>query len=127
VVRGIKEIAMARPRVRARLLSPRRVLLGVLGLCGGLVVAILHGGLTAVGHEIIQKSQIIQHEIEVIQREIDEWIRRLRPHQRAAMRSEELRRACDRRAMNVMPTEGLPGFIEKKGNCLKKVSDVNAL
>ena len=103
-----------------RFLSPRRILLGVLGLLGGLVVAILHGGLGAIGHEIVQKSQIIH--------EIEEWItKELHLDQRAAMGPEELERLCLKRAMNVMPTEGLPGFIERRGNCLKKVGDFNAL
>jgi hypothetical protein len=58
---------------------------------GGVTVAVVHGGLGEVGRTIVQRSQIIQHQIEVIQQEIDDWItRRWRSDRNALMQSDDL-------------------------------------
>jgi hypothetical protein len=108
--------------------SVRRVLLGVLGVIAGVAVTVLNGGLSAIGREIIEKSQIIQGEIDVLQHRIEDWMPRWRrPDYRAQMVPDELERFCTRWAMSAMPTEGLPGFIEKKGYCLGKTGAPHAL
>jgi hypothetical protein len=114
--------------MRRPFFSLKRVLWGVLGLVGAVAVALFHGGLGAVGHQIVEKSPVIQHEIEVIQHEIEEWIMKLlHTDESAAMRPEDLTRLCTERAMKVMPTKGLPGFIESKGYCLRNAGAFNAL
>ena len=119
---------MARHGRIRRFFSLRRILWGSLGLVGTAAVALFHGGLGAIGHHIVQKSQIIQHEIEVIQHEIEEWItKHWHSNQTAAIRPEDLARHCTKEAMKRMGTEGLPGFIESKGDCLKSAGDRNAL
>lgn len=119
---------MPRHRGTGGFFSVRRVMLGVLGVVAGVAVTILNGGLSAIGHEIIEKSQIIQSEIDLVQHKIEDWIpRRRRRDHRAAAGSAELERLCTKRAMNAMPTEGFPGFIEKKDYCLWKSGASHAL
>lgn len=117
-----------RPRSTGSFFSLRRVAFGVLGVLAGLAVTILNGGLNAIGREIIEKSQIIQGEIDFLQHEIEAWIPRWRrPDHSARMGPDELERLCIKRAMSAMPTEGFPGFIEKKGYCLGKAGASHAL
>ena len=107
--------------------SLRRTVIGALGVLAGLAAAVLNGGFSAVGREIILKSQVIQARIEVLQHGIEGWIaKRQGPDQKAAMRPQELDRLCIKRAMSVMGTEGFPGFIEKKRYCLRTTGDPHA-
>jgi hypothetical protein len=125
---ALEEIAMLRQRAAGSFFSVRRVLFGVLGVVAGLAVTVLNGGLSAIGHEIIDKSQIIQGEIDFLQHTIEQWMpRRRRLDHRAQMAPDELERLCIKRAMSAMPTEGFPGFIEKKGYCLGNVGASHAL
>ena len=60
-------------------------------LLGTALFTEFHGGLGEVGRTIVQRSQIIQHQIEVIQQEIDDWItRRWRSDRNALMQSDDL-------------------------------------
>lgn len=119
---------MARQRTIRRFLSLRRTVIGVLGVLAGLAVAVLNGGFSAVGREIILKSQVIQSGIEVVQHDIERWIAMQQgPNQTAPIRPDELEKLCTKRAMTVMPTEGFPGFIEKKRNCLRTAGDYHAI
>jgi len=55
------------------------------------VLALLHGGLAAIGHDIVQRSQVVQREIEVIQHKIEDWItKRLHSDEKAAVEVEDL-------------------------------------
>lgn len=113
------ESEMPRPRATRRVLSARRVVFGVLGIVAGIGVTVLNGGLNAIGREIIQKSQPIQREINYLQHKIEGFI----PKQQrgATIGPEDLERLCIKQAMSAMPTEGFPGFIEKKGHCLGRI------
>jgi len=119
---------VTRHRDRRGVLSPKRILWGAVAVVGGVVIAVLHGGFSEIGHVIVQKSQIIQHQIQVIQQEIENWItKRLHSDQSASMGPDDLAKQCMEQAIKMMPTEGLPGFLESKARCLKKAGDPHVL
>jgi len=127
-VRSTNEAVMTKNRERRGFLSPRRIVFGALTLIGGVAVAVVYGGFGEVGRAIVRHSQTIQHEIDVLQQGVEDWIRtQLRPERRASVERSDQARQCWDQAMRVMPSEGLPGFLESKRHCLTDAEGPNAL
>jgi hypothetical protein len=67
---------MKKDRGKRSFLSPKRIVWGVLGVIGCVATALLSGGFGEIGRAMVQKSLVIQQEMELIQHEIENLIRK---------------------------------------------------
>src|SRR5262249_11852147 len=94
-----REDVVSRNHKTRCLFSTKCIVLTALGLVGMMTAAIFQGALSAAGRAFVEKSEIIQGEIKVVQQRIEGWIlKRSGTKKSPATRLSDPRLGADRSA-----------------------------